>query len=106
MMKKNKSGCSSCRFQEIEGAHDIGFDEICRVFNGAIHMGLGRKMADGVDAVTCKNFPHLLSITDIRPNKNVASGIKIIYVAQVLGVPRVGELINIDDSAPEIRLPE
>ena len=38
-------------FEEVEGADDVGLDELGGAMDRAIHMGLGGKVDDGAGAV-------------------------------------------------------
>jgi hypothetical protein len=63
-------------------------------------------MADRIYLVAAENFFHLAGRADVRLQKNVSAGVKLSDIAQVMRIPGIGKLINIDNPALKIRLIE
>ena len=93
-----------CRFEEIERPDDIGLNEAVRPFDGTVHMGLGGKMADGVDPVSVEDVLERGHIADVRLSEEIPPRIRLRDAAQIIGIPRIGQAVRIDDPPPEILL--
>ena len=64
----------TCYVQEIKSAHDIGLFKLARAIDGAIHMGLGSEMHNGIWLVIGKDSLNSRFIANICLNKVVAGG--------------------------------
>jgi len=94
------------RLQEVEGAHDVGEDELGGPLDGAVHVALGGEVADRVDAVFGEDRVHPLEVADVLPQKDIAPGEALAEVPEVFGVAGVGQLVDIHDPAGEAGLLE
>ena len=92
------------RLEEVEGAHDVREDELGGPLDGAVHVALGREVAHRVDAVLGEDCVHPLEAADVLPQEDVAAGEAFFEIAQVFGVPGVGQLVHVDEPALEARL--
>ena len=81
--------------EEGEGADDIRLDELSRTVDGAVDVGLSRKVDDGAGAVLGEKFGDEFGIADIAANEGML-GIPL-KVCEVLEIPCVGELVEVDD---------
>ncbi|MOA33947.1 hypothetical protein D3C78_1552870 [compost metagenome] len=63
----------SSGFQQAVGADDIGLDEVRRAINGAVYMGLGRQMHDGVRLESRQHCTDGWLIDDIGLDEFVAA---------------------------------
>ena len=91
-------------FEEVEGPDDVRMDEALRPSDRTVHVGFGGKVADGVDFMAKKNFLHQSGVADIGLYKYIAPGISGIDAAQVFRIPRIGQLVHIDNPPPEFLL--
>ena len=83
--------------QQNLGAENIGPDEDLRPVDGAVHVGLGGKMDHRVDLLLAEQPRHQRRIADISLDEAIA-GI-VLHPFQVLQVARIGEDIQVDDTA-------
>jgi hypothetical protein len=81
--------------KEIEGANDVGLDELGGPMDGAINMGLGGKVNDGARLMLRKELRNEYGITDITTSKGMA-GVPL-DGGEVLEIAGVGELVEVDD---------
>jgi hypothetical protein len=82
-------------FEQVEGAHDVGVDEIAGAVNGAVHMALGGKIHHGSGLVLCQQAGDQCRIAKITLHKHMAT--ILAKGSQVLQVARVGEFVQVDD---------
>ena len=81
------------RLQQHAGAHHVGLDEVRRAVDGAVHVGLGGQVHDGIGAVLPEHPLHLPGIADVHLLETVAG---VIHEAgQGIGIARVGELVEV-----------
>src|SRR5437867_97165 len=90
------------RLEEYCGSHHIGFYEPIRFQNGAVHMCLGGKVDDRLNAMLPRDSVNESRITDIPVDKGVAR--MPLDVSQVLQIAGVAEGIEIDHL--RVSLPE
>ena len=64
----------------------------------------GREMTDRVDLQVIKQKRHQLLVTDITGMKHVAIAGLLGHVRQAVRIPRIGQLIEVDDTAGVIRI--
>ena len=83
------------RLQQVECAHDIGLDELCRAVDRAIHMRLSREVDDGAGSVLVQKAGKQRSIPKIAVHKHVAC--ITVQTGEVLQVAGVGEFVQVDD---------
>src|SRR2546426_947296 len=82
------------RLQGDCGSHHISFHEPIRFQNGAVHMRLGGKVDDRLNAMLPGHSVHESLIADIPADKGVAR--MPLDVSQVLQIAGVAESIEID----------
>jgi hypothetical protein len=85
--------------EQVEGADQVGLDEIIRRRNGSIHMALGGKVDD---RPRMKLDPAALQPAAgrrYRPLQRCGSGFSPTGV-QILGVAGVGQFVQVDDTMP------
>ena len=88
------------RLEEGEGPQNVGPDELFGAPNGAVHMALGGEVDDGVHLFLPEDLLHQGGVSDVPPKEPVPSGpVPFGQPLQVLGVPRVGQLVQVDDLA-------
>ena len=85
------AGC----LKEVEGADDVGLDELGRSMDRAIHMGLGGKIDDGTGSVLGEQFGNEFGIPYVTAHEGMPwitiNGDKVLQIAGV------GQLIEIND---------
>ena len=91
------------RFEQIEGADDVGLDEIAGTVDGAIHMALRREVDYRARAVLCEQPAHQLRIADVALHEDVAR--VVLQRCEVFQIARVGQLVEIDDWFAALREP-
>ena len=75
-------------------AHHIGLRKGERVFDGAVHMRLGRKVDDAVHMLLLHEFQYAFEIADIHFHEPV---VRLVFdIAKVGEVACIGELVEID----------
>ena len=82
-------------FEEGGGAEDVGLEEGRRSGNGAVDMGLGGEMNDGLGTKVLEGGADGRGITDVGLGK-VVGGVEI-EVGKRLGAGRVGEFVEVQD---------
>ncbi|MNY12072.1 hypothetical protein D3C86_1451370 [compost metagenome] len=85
----------ACGFQQGVSADYVGLDEIGRTGNGAIHMGLGCQMHDGVRLMLAQHPIHLLTVTDIDTFERVTR--VLADFGQRLEVTGVSQLVDVNN---------
>ena len=81
-------------FQQAQGSHHIGLDEVFRAMDRAIHMAFGRKVHDGAGLVFGQQLVQQCTIADITLHEDVA--FIALHAVQIVQIACVGELIQID----------
>ena len=82
------------RLQQMEGADDIGLDEILRAMDRTIHMALCRKVHHRTRPMLGQQPLHQRTVADVPLHKDMA-GI-VLERSQRLQIARIGELVQID----------
>gem|GEM_PF-3904336 len=59
------------RFQQLEGADDIVFDEVGRGIDGAVHMGFRGQMDDGAGGMLSQDGVQGGAVTDVGPHEDM-----------------------------------
>ncbi len=78
-------------FEQVEGADDVGLDEVARPVDGAIDMALGGEVDDGTGLSICQQFADELTVSDVAKHELVT---RIPFEAfEILDVAGVGEQI-------------
>ena len=82
--------------QQIEGAYDVGVDELARAADGAVYVALGCKVEDGAGLVRSQQLADQGRVAKVALNKDVlgVTGDR----RQVLQIAGVGQLVQVDDS--------
>ena len=80
--------------EEAEGADDVGLDERLGGIDGAVDVGLGGEIDDGVDLVLGEEAGDEGGVTNVAMGENVARVGR--EVGEVGGVARVGEGVEVD----------
>ena len=98
VVKETEAICVAARrLEKVKGAHDVREDELGGPLDGAVHVALGGEVAHGVDAVVGEDRVYPLEVADVLPQKDVAAGIALFEVPQILRVAGVGQLVDIHD---------
>jgi hypothetical protein len=84
------------RVQEDPSPLDIRPDEIVRLQDGPVHVGLGGEVDDGLDPVSLQDLRHHLLVANVAAHEDVAGVAR--EVRQVARVSGVGQLVEIHDS--------
>jgi hypothetical protein len=79
----------------MEGAIDIGLDEVLRAMNGTIDMGFGGKIDDGARLILPQPLQHTCCIADVTMDEKMA--LVTLQALQVGQVARISQFIHIDD---------
>ena len=95
-------GGSAHLLEEIEGAEDVGGDEIRRARDGTVHVGFGGEMHHRVEAPLIEEGPEGLIIANVRLNQAITIGPGFGDIRQIGGVTGVGERIEIDHAPGEL----
>ena len=80
--------------EELKGPHDIGLDELCWAMDGAVDMGLCRKIHDRSWLMLGEELGDQLGVSDVTSDKCVP-GIPF-KGGQILEIASVGELVEVD----------
>ena len=83
------------RFQQREGAFDVGANEFAGAMDGAIDVRLGGKMDDGARLPLGQQTVEQAPVADVAAHEGMAD--IAVERGQVLEVARVGQLVEIDD---------
>ena len=83
------------RFQQIEGANDIGLDEIFRAVDGTIHMAFGREIDDGAWFVLHQELVQQRLVANIALHKDVP--LVVFQRGQRFKIACIGQFVEIDD---------
>jgi hypothetical protein len=83
------------RFEQLEGADEVGRDEGPGPVDGAVDVGFRREVHDRSRAVDAQEVPHPHPIPDVGLDEG--EPLVLFHVGQALAVARVGELVHRDD---------
>ena len=62
---------ASARLEKIEGAFDVGADELARAQDASVHMALGGEVHDEVRVELVEHGIHAVHVGDVHPAKRV-----------------------------------
>ena len=96
-----RSEMAPCAFEQLEGAGDVGGEEIARRFDRAIDVALGREVDDRARRVIAVHRRDGLGVGDVAAHEDDA--IAVDDVAQVLEAAGVGEQVEHDEARVRIR---
>ena len=82
-------------FNKGEGAHKVGFHEGAGALDGVVHMAFRRKMNNAPDVVFGEQLLNKRLVADIPLHKGIVG--QALAFLQVVGIARIGELVEIDD---------
>ena len=81
--------------QQGERPHHVGLREGKRVADGTVDVALGGEVDDAVDLLVLHQLQHPFEIADVHLHEAVVR--PVLDVFQVREIPRVGELVEVDD---------
>ena len=81
--------------EEVEGAEDVGVDEVSGGVDGAVDMGLGSEVKNGVEAVFFKELSEEGGVLDIALDEVIARIVR--DRVEVAGVAGVGKEVEVDE---------
>ena len=84
-----------CRFQQDEGADDVGLHEVGGPVDRAVDMAFRRQMHDEIGPEARKRGFCRRKVADIRAQEGVAAVFR--NGIERAKVPRVGQLVEVDD---------
>ena len=87
------------RLEQGEDAEHVGLEERVGLHQRAVDVGLRGEVDDGVDPAA--GVAHDLAVADVALEKRVAR--VVLEIGQVGGIPRVGQLVEIDDAVVRVR---
>src|SRR5581483_11493024 len=85
----------ACLLQQGKRSVHVSLNKIFRPADGTIYMALGGEMNDRCRPVLDERSPNKLTICNVSANKLVSRMLRDRF--QVMQIPRVGELVKIDD---------
>ena len=91
------------RFEQPEGADDVGLDEILRAQDGAVHVALGGKIDHRPRAVLRQQPPQQLGIADVALHKGMAR--VALERREILQIAGIGQLVQIDHALIALHKP-
>ncbi len=83
------------RFEQAEGADDVGLNELARAMDGAVHMAFCGEVDHRARLVLGQQAADQGGIADVALHQLMTS--IALQAGQSLGVTRVGELVEVDD---------
>src|SRR5690606_14312975 len=87
-------------YQQLVGTDDVGLDELGRTVDGAIDMGFGGQVHDGVWLELQQRFAYPLTIGDAGLQELIAR--IAIHFRQGVEVAGVGELAQVEHAVPGV----
>ena len=84
------------RFQEPEGAHDVGVQKVLRAVDGTVHVTLGGKMHDCGERVLGEEGSEQDRVGDVAVDKRVPATAALVEISQGGAVAGVGEFVEVD----------
>ena len=84
------------RFEQTEGADDIGFNELARSVNGTVDMTLSGKVDHRTGLVGLQQLRDQIGIANVALHKDVVR--VALQAGQGFQIARVGQLVQIDHS--------
>jgi len=82
-------------FEQMEGADDVGLDEVFRAVDGAVDVALGGEVDDGARLLFGEQFADQGAVADVALDEDVA--LVAVQAGEVLQVAGVGEFVEIED---------
>src|SRR5208337_1586968 len=86
----------TCFFEQVEGAVDVGADEIVGAVDGAVNVALGGEVNDGAGLSAPQQAAHKIAIDDVALLEAIAR--MGFDGTQVVEIARVCQLIEIQDA--------
>ena len=83
------------RFEQVEGAHDVGLDELARAVDGAVHMAFGREVDHRTRPMLGQQAVDQGAVADVALHQLVAC--VALQAGQSFGVARVGQFVEVHD---------
>ena len=90
-----RRGKITAGIEQRSRSHDIGADELLRMFNGTVHMRLRRKVDDDIGLYLLEKAVDKLAVRDVAADKAVVR--RIFDRLAVFKVAGIGQLIEVDD---------
>ncbi len=91
------------RFEQAEGADDVGLDEVFRAMDAAVNVRFGGKIDDGAGLVLGKQFGDEVEIADLALDEDVARIAS--QCGEVFEIAGVSQRIEVDDRFIRLRQP-
>ncbi len=82
------------RFEQAEGAQDVGLDEVLGAVDGSVHVALGREVDHGPRTVLGQQTVDQVTVTQVALHEDVPR--ITLETGKVLEVARIGELVEVD----------
>jgi hypothetical protein len=89
------------QLQQGVGADDVGLDEVIGAHNGAVHVGLGGEVGDGIHLVVIQDAGQGGPVADVSQHEHIAVADARGHIGQALRVAGVGEFVHVDDASRE-----
>ena len=90
-------------FEQVEGADDVGLDEVFRTMDTAVDVRFGGEIDDGAGLVVGEEIHHEIEVADVAVDEHV-TGVAI-QRGEVLEIARVGKRVEVDDRLVRLRQP-
>lgn len=84
------------RLQQRQRTHYVRTGKSERIFDGAVHMAFSCQMDDTVYLIQLHQFLHLFIVADVCFYKHIIR--PVLNVLQVRQVPRIRQLVQVDDA--------
>ena len=92
------------RLQQRQRTHHVGACKGKRVLDAAVHVTLRRQVNDAVHVIQLHQLLHLLIVADVRLYEHIVR--LVLNVLQVRQVPRIRQLVQVDDTVLRILVHE
>src|SRR3954471_23590508 len=92
------------RFQQLEGAEDVRFDELAWAVDAPIDVAFGREVHDGVHAVVVEELADEPCVADVPFAERIPALVDA--GCQILRIAGVREQVEVDDSSVKGRVAE
>ncbi len=92
---RQRAPVAAHRFEQVEGADDVGLDEGARAFDRAVDVALGREVQHRAHFVLGQKARHQGGIADIAVHEHMAC--VALQARPVLEVAGIGQLVEVDD---------
>lgn len=92
------------RLQQRQRTHHVGACKGKRILDAAVHVTLRRQVNDAVHVIQLHQLLHLLIVADVRLYEHIVR--LVLNVLQVRQVPRIRQLVQVDDTVLRILVHE